>query len=70
MCVTYNALWKQMIKTCYYTSLEKDYKSVAALLYQGFVYGVFDLEIAAKDFPVICPKYDVRATQAPMRQPT
>lgn len=51
VCVMYNALWKQMIKTCFYNSLEKDFKSVAAFLMEGFAFGAYELEIAAEDFP-------------------
>ncbi|KAL3767377.1 hypothetical protein ACHAW5_003804, partial [Stephanodiscus triporus] len=71
VCTFYNGLWTQMIKTCYYKSLEKDYKSVAALLMQGFADGAFDFDIDAVDFPEICFPYDVPwPTQAPTRQPT
>jgi hypothetical protein len=46
LCSVYNSLWKQMIGTCNYDDWKEDYKSVAALLMDGFVDGLSsDIEI-------------------------
>ncbi len=46
LCSYYNSLWKQMIGTCNYDDWKEDYKSVAALLMDGFVDGLSsDIEI-------------------------
>lgn len=49
LCSYYNSLWKQMIGTCNYDDWEEDYKSVAALLMEGFVAGL-DTDVLEMDF--------------------